>query len=141
MTLTVGIDWAKEEHAVCVLNAQGAVRAHLTVPHTAAGLATLCRRLAKLAEPELRIALERPNGLLAETIVAAGFTLVPIHPNVVKACRPRYSTVGAKDDRGDAYLLADLLRTDGHRFRSLQPPSDEIRALRALVRTRDDLVG
>ena len=142
MTLTVGIDWAKDEHAVCVLDAQGAVRARLTVPHTAEGLASLCRKLAKLSDPsELRIALERPSGLLADTVVAAGFTLVPIHPNVVKACRPRYSSVGAKDDRGDAYLLADLLRTDGHRFPPLRAPSDKIRALRALVRARDDLVA
>lgn len=143
MTPTVGIDWAKEEHAVCVLDAQGAVQARFVVPHTAAGLTALCHRLAKLTgDPaELRIALERPNGLLADSVVAAGFTLVPIHPNAVKASRPRYSAVGAKDDRGDAYLLADLLRTDGHRFRPLQPPSDETRALRALVGVRDDLVA
>jgi transposase len=37
-------------------------------------------------------------------------------------------------------MLADILRTDGHRFRLLEPQSDDIRALRALVRTRDDLV-
>ena len=41
----------------------------------------------------------------------------------------------------DAYLLADLLRTDGQRFTALQPQSDDIRALRALVRGRDDLVA
>jgi transposase len=46
-----------------------------------------------------------------------------------------------QQSRGDAYLLADLLRTDGHRFRPLTPPSDAIRALRALVRGRDDLVA
>lgn len=142
MKLTVGIDWAKEEHAVCVLDAQGTVKARLTVPHTKEGLGALCRRLTKFAESaELEIALERPSGLLADTVVAAGFTLVPIHPNVVKASRPRYSTVSAKDDRGDAYLLADLLRTDGHRFRPLKPLSDEVRALRTLVRTRTDLVA
>ena len=143
MTPTVGIDWAKDEHAVCVLDAGGAVIAQLTVPHTAQGLRDLCRRLTKLVKDpsELRIALERPSGLLAARVVAAGFTLVPIHPNVVKACRPRYSSVGAKDDRGDAYLLADLLRTDGHRFRPLRPLSDEISALRTLVRARDDLVA
>lgn len=140
---TVGIDWAKDEHAVCVLGPQGAAKARFTVPHTREGLAMLCRRLAKLVdEPgDLRIALERPSGLLADTLVEAGFSLVPIHPNVVKASRPRYSSVGAKDDRGDAYLLADLLRTDGHRFRPLKPLSDEVRALRTLVRTRDDLVA
>jgi transposase len=66
---------------------------------------------------------------------------VPIHPNVVKACRPRYRAAGAKSDRGDAYMLADILRTDGHRFAPLEPVSDAIKALRAMVRGRDDLVA
>ena len=59
---------------------------------------------------------------------------------MVKACRPRYRAAGGKSDPGDAYMLADILRTDGHRFRPLRPASDELRALRALVRGRDDLV-
>ncbi|MBM0514114.1 IS110 family transposase, partial [Aeromonas hydrophila] len=46
-----------------------------------------------------------------------------------------------KSDASDAYLLADLLRTDGHRWSALSPQSDSIRALRALVRARDDLVA
>jgi transposase len=71
----------------------------------------------------------------------AGHKVVPIHPNVVTACRPRYRAAGGKSDPGDACMLADILRTDGHRFRALAPCSDEIRALRALVRTRDDLVA
>jgi transposase len=60
---------------------------------------------------------------------------------VVKACRPRYRAACTKDDRGDAYLLADVLRTDGHRLRALDPQSDEIKALRSLVRSRDTLVA
>jgi transposase len=60
---------------------------------------------------------------------------------VVKATRPRYRSHGGKSDASDAYLLADLLRTDGHRFKPLAPQSDDIRALRALVRGRDDLVA
>jgi transposase len=71
----------------------------------------------------------------------AGIPVVPIHPNVVKATRPRYAAAGGKSDPGDAYLLADLLRTDGHRFRPLHPLADETRALRTLVRGRDDLVA
>ena len=53
----------------------------------------------------------------------------------------RYSTAHAKSDPGDAYLLADLLRTDGHRFEPLRPLSDEVRALRAMIRGRDALVA
>ena len=71
----------------------------------------------------------------------AGHPVIPIHPNVVKACRPRYRAAGGKSDPGDAYMLADILRTDGHRFRPLMPASDDIRVLRALVRGRDDLVA
>ncbi len=51
-----------------------------------------------------------------------------IHPNAVKATRPRYRSHShsAKSDASDAYLMADLLRTDGHRFKPLAGRSDEI---------------
>lgn len=142
MTYFVGLDWAAREHAVCVVDERGAVVARFTVAHTAAGMADLVARLGKLAPPaELRLAIERPTGLVVDTLVDAKFAVVPIHPNVVKSSRPRYSAAQGKTDPGDAYLLADLLRTDGHRFRTLTPLSDETKALRGLVRVRDDLVG
>lgn len=141
MSCTVGLDWANEVHAVCVVDAQGVVMERFEARHDRDGLRNLEVRLRKHgAPPELRVAIERPSGLLVDTLVEAGFVVVPIHPNVVKACRSRYSTVHAKSDPGDAYLLADVLRTDGHRFESLRPLSDEVRALRALVRSRDELV-
>ena len=112
------------------------------ITHDAAGLAELRKRLDKLAPAKnIPIAIERPSGLIVDALVAAGHPVVPIHPNVVKACRPRYRAAGGKSDPGDAYMLADILRTDGHRFRPLAPNSDEIKALRALVRGRDDLVA
>jgi len=138
----LGLDWAKDAHAVCVIGAEGEVVDRFEARHDRAGLADLIRRLKRFGEPaELPIAIERPSGLLVDSLVEAGFVVVPIHPNVVKACRSRYSTVHAKSDPGDAYLLADLLRTDGHRFEPLRPLSDELRALRAMVRGRDDLVA
>jgi transposase len=73
-------------------------------------------------------------------LLDAGYRVVPVHPNALKASRPRYTAAGAKSDPGDAFILADLLRTDGHRLRALRPLSDDTRALRALVRGRDDLV-
>ncbi len=142
MPFFVGLDWAATTHAVCVIDETGSVRWRGTVSHTAAGLAELSQRLTRLGAPAtLPVALERPSGLVVDTLLEAGFLVVPIHPNVVKASRPRYSAAGGKSDPGDAYLLADLLRTDGHRFRPLQPLADETRALRALVRGRDDLVA
>jgi transposase len=135
---TAGLDWASEAHAICVVDRLGAIRESFTVAHDAQGLTELVRRLRRY--PGLRLAIERPEGLLVDTLVDAGIAVVPIHPNKLKAARERYSSSGAKSDPGDAYVLADLLRTDGHRFRELVPLSQATKALRALVRSRDDLV-
>jgi transposase len=138
----VGLDWAQQVHAVWVLDERGGTVGKVTVAHSAAGLTELVERLGKIALPsEMRVAIERPTGILVDTLVESGFTVVAIHPNAVKASRPRYSAAQGKTDLGDAYLLADLLRTDGHRFRVLTPLSDETKALRGLVRVRDDLVA
>jgi transposase len=138
----VGLDWAATTHAVCVIDETGTVRWRGTVPHTAAGLTALVQHLRRFGAPaSLPGALERPSGLVVDTLLGAGFPVIPIHPNIVKASRPRYTAAGGKSDPGDADLLADLLRTDGHRVRPGQPLADETRALRTLVRGRDDLVA
>ena len=137
-----GLDWGSAGHAVCVVDQAGTVALSLEVAHDAAGLAELRRKLDRLAPAgEIPIAIERPSGLIVDALSEAGHPVVPLHPNVVKACRPRYRAAAGKSDPGDAYMLADILRTDGHRFRPLQPCSDDIKALRALVRGRDDLVA
>jgi transposase len=140
--LFAGLDWAAQTHALCVIDEHGAVRERFEVAHSTTGLQELLGRLRGIARDaaQLAVAIERPSGLLVDTLVEAGYPVVPIHPNVVKATRPRYRSHGAKSDASDAYLLADLLRTDGARFEALKPQSDAIRALRALVRGRDDLV-
>jgi transposase len=137
-----GLDWGGAAHAVCVVDEQGRVAARFEVAHTAGGLAELRSKLARFGDPAgLPVAIERPSGLLVDTLLDAGHPVVPIHPNAVKAARPRYRASGAKSDGADGFLLADLLRTDRHRFAPLRPEGDEIRALRALVRGRDDLVA
>ena len=143
MGFCVGVDWGGIAHAVCVIDdASGRIVDRFEARHTADGINAMLVRLARLAAAaELPIAIERPSGLLVDALIEAGHPIVPIHPNVVKACRPRYRAAGGKSDPGDGYILADILRTDGHRFRRLQPCSDEIKALRALTRTREDLVA
>ena len=142
MTVFVGIDWGGGSHAACVIDAIGTIADRIEVDHDREGLAKLVAWLARHGKPsEIQIAIERPSGLLVDTLIEAGFIVVPIHPNVVKACRPRYRATSAKSDPGDAYILADILRTDGHRLQALKPQSDAIKALRGLVRGRDDLVA
>lgn len=142
MSIFVGLDWGGSSHAVCIVEATGKVVDHFVVAHDRDGLADLVARLRRHGRPEeTPVAIERPSGLLVDVLVEAGFVVTPVHPNVVKACRPRYRAVAAKSDPGDAYILADILRTDGHRLTPLKPQSDAIKALRALVRGRDDLVA
>ena len=86
------------------------------------------------------VAIERPDGLLIERLLDAGLSVVAIHPNQVKAMRPRYSVAGGKSDGFDSFVLAELARTDSHRFRVLVPDSDRTKARRAMTRARESLV-
>jgi transposase len=136
--LFAGIDWATKTHAVCVVDRNGEVRARFEVANTGKTFTGLVKRLAKLAVAG--VAIERPDGPLVEAMLDGGLRVVVVTPRQVKALRSRYSAAGAKSDPGDAYLLADTLRTDGHRLGALTPDSDPTKVLRALSRTRKDLI-
>ncbi len=134
-----GLDWGSEEHAICVVDEHGGRQLERVVAHDEAGIARLCTLLAERGVE--RVAIERPDGLVVERLLDAGIDVVAIHPNQVRAARERYTVAGGKSDRLDAFVLAELARTDMHRFRLLRPDSDETKALRALTRAREDLVG
>lgn len=137
--LFAAIDWAKDAHAVSIVDARGTERLAEQFPNTEAGLRALTRALGRAGVR--RVGIERPDGLLVERLIAAGLCVVPVHPNRLASARERHSASGKKSDGFDAFVLADLLRTDGHRFGSLTPDGEETRALRTLSRTREDLVG
>ncbi|MBA2460616.1 MAG: IS110 family transposase [Actinobacteria bacterium] len=138
MEKTAGVDWASAEHAVCVVDKTGRRLIERRFAPDEQGLRTLCRLL--VAAAVARVALERPDGLLVERLLDAGLTVLAIHPNQVAATRDRYRAGGGKSDGFDAFVLAELARTDMHRFRVLRSDGDETKALRALSRTREDLV-
>jgi transposase len=134
-----GVDWASEKHDVLVADAAGERLLSATFAHDEPGLRSLCGALVRL-EVEL-VAIERPDGLLVERLLDAGLRILPLHPNQVAATRDRFRVSGGKSDRFDAFVLCELARTDHHRFRVLEPDSDQTKALRALTRAREDLVG
>jgi transposase len=107
--------------------------------HDERGIRALGARLTEL--DVALVAIERPDGLLIERLLDAGLSVIAIHPNQVVAMRPRFTAAGGKSDSFDAFVLAELARTDAHRFRVLVPDSDATKALRALTRAREDLVG
>lgn len=133
-----GLDWAKDDHVVCVLDAHGEVIDRFSVEHTAAGLKRLVRRLAAHGVSE--IGIERGDGPVIEALLDTDLCVLVISPNQVKNLRSRYGSAGNKDDRFDAYVLADVVRTDRRRLTPLVRSSPATRALRASVRARRDLV-
>jgi transposase len=134
-----GVDWASEEHAVSVHDADGRIVEGRRYRHDERGIKALCARLIEFGVA--LVAVERPDGLLIERLLEAGLSAIAIHPNQVAAMRPRFSAAGGKSDSFDAFVLAELARTDAHRFRVLVPDTDATKALRALSRAREDLVG
>ena len=138
----VGIDWAAETHAVCVLDATGRIRAQFTIGHTAAGFADLLRRLARLTgDPaEVAVGIERPDGRLVDVLLEAGYPVVPVSPNAIKTWRDGEVLSGAKSDAGDAAVIAEYLRLRAHRLQPATPYTAQTKALRTVVRTREDVV-
>jgi transposase len=137
--VTCGIDWANDDHAVCVVDAAGTIVQRFIAEHSGKGLAGLVRRLRRAGVGE--VAIERPDGQVVDTLLEAGLTVVVISPNQLKNLRGRYGSAGNKDDRFDSFVLADTLRTDRARLRPLLPDSPATVTLRQACRARKDLVG
>ncbi|WP_433366742.1 IS110 family transposase [Actinoplanes sp. CA-142083] len=137
--VTAGIDWAKDNHAVCIIDSDGEPIERFTVAHSKAGLARLNAVLDRHGVDA--IGIERGDGPVVDALLAAGRTVFVVPPSQVKALRQRYGSAGNKDDRFDAYVLADTVRTDQRRLTPLLLDSPATTTLRKLVRTRKDLVA
>jgi transposase len=136
---TAGVDWATDDHAVAVVAPDGEQTLRFPVTHDAAGLRTLIRRL--LAADVAEVGIERPDGPVVDALRQAGLTVYVIPPGQLKNLRSRYGSAGNKDDRFDAYVLADVVRTDRRRLRPLLVDQPVTTALRQTVRARRDLVA
>jgi transposase len=137
--VTAGVDWARDDHVVCVAGGQGEVLERFTVRHDAAGLRQMAARLLRSGASQ--VGIERGDGPVVDTLLLAGLTVFVIPPGQVKNLRSRYGSAGNKDDRFDAYVLADVVRTDARQLRPVERDSEQTAALRSTVRARRDLVG
>lgn len=136
---TGAIDWASTTHTGAVVDHEGRMVARYEFAHSADGLAAMLRRFAQHGVEA--VAIERPDGPVVDALLDAGCTVFVISPRQVKHLRGRYGSAGNKDDAFDAFVLADVLRTDRHRLRPLERDSERTRALRVLTRARKDLVA
>ena len=120
--LLVGIDWGFSNHQVCVLDICGKIKGQRSFEHSGQSLTDLCDWLLTFTQKEagrVAIAIEVPYGPLVETLLDRGFAVFFIHPKQLDRFRDRFSASGAKDDRRDARVGADALRTDRTHLRRL----------------------
>jgi transposase len=137
-----GIDWGSEKHRVCLMNHHGQILAERWIEHSGDSLAELTawlRRETSDAPSLLAAAIEIPRGAIVETLLEHGFAVFSINPKQLDRFRDRYSPAGAKDDRRDAFVLADALRTDMHCFRPVRLDDPAVIRLRELSRLDDEL--
>jgi hypothetical protein len=108
-----GVDWGSERHQACLLDEQGNIVAEREFAHSGAGLAELGDWLLSIAEAAstVAVAIEVPHGPVVDSLADRGFVVHAINPKQLDRLRDRFSVAGAKDDRRDAYVLADGVRT------------------------------
>lgn len=143
MQLWCGIDWAENHHDVSVVDEEGKQRIRLRIQDTAGGFGELMSMLAEqqlLCEQPISVAIETSKGLLPAALRGAGIDLVAINPLAVSRYRDRHSPSRAKSDAGDAFVLANILRTDPHNHRRLPGDSELAQAIHVLARAHQDAV-
>lgn len=139
--LFVGVDLGSERHQVCVLDAEGTVVEECVVAHRGEDVQRLaCRLLELRPAAEIAVALESPHGAVVSAMSEKLVAVYSINPKQLDRFRDRYSPAGCKDDRRDAFVLAQSLRTDEQCFRRIRLGDAERVQLRELSRLHDELI-
>jgi transposase len=138
----LGIDWAEDHHDLCLLDEVGERLAASRVPDGVEGLRRLHELVALHADSAdvVVVGIETDRGLLVQGLVASGYAVYAINPYAVSRYRDRHTTSGGKSDRGDAKILADLVRTDRHNHRQIAGDSDLAEAVKVLARAHQNLL-
>jgi len=140
--ICVGIDWARNTHQVLVLDKAGCELLSMRVDHDAAALQQLATRLRGLQKQpsQVRVCIEHHNGALLDWLLEQGYAVYVLNPKSAERGRERYRPSGAKDDRIDAFALADTIRTDGGYLRQLECPTELNQQLKSWLALRADRV-
>ena len=104
----LGIDWATDEHRICLLDATGRKIAERSVCHSGPGIQDfldwILQRIGQAAG-QLAVAIEVPRGAIVEALLDRCYEVFSINPKQLDRFRDRYTVAGAKDDSRDAFVL------------------------------------
>ena len=138
----VGHDWGEAHHDVFVEDADGGRLGGGRLPEGVEGVARFHALVSDYVEDpaDVVIATETDRGLFVGAMVAAGYTVLAVNPLSTSRYRERLSTSGAKSDPGDARVLAELARLDGHNHRPVAGDSELAEAVKVLARAHQSLI-
>ena len=138
----LGVDWADEFHQIWVSDPEGKKIAAMKVEQKPKGISEFGRWLneRKAEGIEVWAAIEKPHGRIVDFLLDHGVMLYPINPKALDRARDRFRMSQSKSDLFDAYVLAELVRTDHGRLRALEPNSEQAQELKMLTRDYDRLV-
>jgi transposase len=117
--------------------------ARFRVDEDADGFNELLVRLSDLTPDDdtvVEVGIERDNGVWVTALRNSGFHVYAVNPLQSARCRSRYSLAGAKNDAGDAHVLADMVRTDRAQLRLIADDSDGVEELKVVSRTHKTLI-
>jgi transposase len=137
--LFVGVDVGDERFQVCVVESTGASGEQCSFAHDAEGIGEAIAWLKSAAVERIAIAIESPRGAVVAGFLEAGFEVFSINPKQLDRFRDRFSVAGSKDDRLDARVLGDSLRTDPRAFRRLIAEPGWLVRMRQASRMEDEL--
>jgi transposase len=132
----VGIDWADQKYDLMMVDDRGTVCAELfTVKKNYAAFEQLGHRLRTFSpQPQdIKIGIETPHNIIVDFLMDRDYVVLALFPGAMKSLRKRYRASGARDDRFDAFVLADVLRTDTRCWRQVDFGSDLVREIRLMV--------
>jgi transposase len=134
----VGIDWADSEHAVCVLSPEELSAECDALAQQAEALDAWAAKLrARFGGRPIAVCLEASRGPLVYALMKyEHLVLFPLNPKQLAKYRQAFAPSGAKDDPGDAELLARFLREHHARLRAWRPDDAMTRELRLLGEDR-----
>jgi Transposase/Transposase IS116/IS110/IS902 family len=150
--LFVGDDWAEDHHDVEVQDEEGRRLARARLPEGIAGLTRLHELIAEhLSEDDVdpetgfvaqnvAIGIETDRGTWVSALVAAGYQVFALNPVQVARYRERHGASGAKSDRGDAHVLAEIVRLDRAHHRPIAGNSPEVEGLKLIARSHQAFI-
>ncbi|WP_370268639.1 IS110 family transposase [Streptomyces sp. V4I8] len=143
--LFVGDDWAEDHHDIEIQDGTGHRLATARLPEGVEGIAKLHALIARhggedLEPGQVAVGIETDRGPWAQALIAAGYLVYAVNPKQAARFKERYTTSGAKSDKGDAHALADMVRIDRDQLRPIAGDSDQAQAVRVVARAHQTLI-